>query len=75
MQVDLPVAYNQVFLAGNQLVDSARALVKEPSSSEAKSSLHTAAKGILEGTMKVFTTCRLEKPILHTSYAGVACVG
>ena len=69
------MAYNQVFLAGNQLVDSARALVKESSSSEAKSSLQIAAKGILEGTMKVFTIhlYKLEKPILL--YAGIACVG
>lgn len=53
LQADLPVAYNQALLAGQQLVESSRALVVEPSSREAQVLLHTAAQGILEGTLKV----------------------
>ena len=78
LQVDLPVAYNQALLAGNQLVESARALLEEPSFGEAQSSLNSAAKGILEGTMKVFLyTVKTRSGLFFVLwvYVGVAGVG
>lgn len=56
LQADLPVAYSQALSAGQQLVEAAKALVVDPTSGEAQVLLHTAARGILEGTMKVVWT-------------------
>ena len=54
LQADLPVAYSQALSAGQQLVEATKTLVEDPTSSEAQVLLHTAARGILEGTMKVY---------------------
>lgn len=54
LQADLPVAYSQALSAGQQLVEATKTLVEDPTSIEAQVLLHTAARGILEGTMKVY---------------------
>ena len=55
------MAYGQALLAGQQLVEAARALVRDPTSAEAQVLLHTAAQGILEGTMKVYRIFFIER--------------
>ena len=66
------MAYNQALLAGHQLVECSKALAQEPSSREAPILLQKAARGILEGTMKV--KCRLAICIATEDICMCSCV-
>jgi len=53
----MPVAYSQVLAAGQTLLEAAGRLSEDPTSLDARPLLMTAGQRVLEGTMKVHTTC------------------
>ena len=53
-------------------MEAARALARDPTSAEAQVLLHTAAQGILEGTMKVYRIFFIERTDVLISL-GICC--